>query len=184
MDFAISGGKGALESCKYLGVDIVVERDHDVEGLSQTYISQDDTTGDAGDQYIGLDRFGRVVDDLWFTLAAGIPSVSVTVSELQYTYDRDDNVHTETNIVDSDFDQTFTYDDLNQLTGFTQADDHSQSFDYDALGNFLEITTDGVEVDETANRQNEITSVSGSTTPAYDANGNMTTDQGPIPKMG
>ena len=45
------------------------------------------------------------------------------------------------------------------------------------LGNFLEITTDGVEVDETANKQNEITSVSGSTTPAYDANGNMTTDQ-------
>jgi RHS repeat-associated protein len=45
------------------------------------------------------------------------------------------------------------------------------------LGNWSSVTTDGTTQTRTANQQNEITSISGQTTPAYDANGNMTTDQ-------
>jgi RHS repeat-associated protein len=47
----------------------------------------------------------------------------------------------------------------------------------DALGNWSSVTTDGSTQTRTANQQNEITSISGQTTPGYDANGNMTTDQ-------
>lgn len=39
------------------------------------------------------------------------------------------------------------------------------------------MTTDGSTQNRTANQQNEITSISGQTTPGYDANGNTTTDQ-------
>jgi len=175
---SLSDTTGTLESYNYLGVDTVVERDHPEATLTQTYISQTGSTGDAGDQYTGLDRFGRVKDGYWFTVESGVPSIAVTISELQYTYDRDGNVLIENNLVDSDFDQTFSYDGLNQLTGFTQGSSHSQDFNYDALGNFDSVTTDGGSpVTRTANDQNEITSVSGATTPTYDAAGNMTGDQ-------
>ena len=39
------------------------------------------------------------------------------------------------------------------------------------------VTTDGTTQDRTSNAQNELTSVAGATTPAYDANGNLTTDE-------
>ena len=81
------------------------------------------------------------------------------------------------NLVNSSFDEAYTYDGLNQLTGFVR-DTHTQDWDYDALGNFDAVTVDGGTPEtRTANAQNEITSISGLTTPTYDANGNMTTDQ-------
>src|SRR5262249_61264754 len=43
--------------------------------------------------------------------------------------------------------------------------------------NWSSFTTNGATQTRTANAQNEITSISGLTTPAYDGNGNMTTDQ-------
>ena len=63
---SISDFTGTLESYKYLGLSTVVEQDHPETGVNLTYISQDDETGDAGDQYTGLDRFGRVVDQNWY----------------------------------------------------------------------------------------------------------------------
>lgn len=54
-----------LESYKYLGLDTVVERDHPQTNVNQTYIAQNGQTGDAGEQFVGLDRFGRVVNDNW-----------------------------------------------------------------------------------------------------------------------
>src|SRR5205823_4058776 len=85
------------------------------------------------------------------------------------------------------------YDPLGQLTGFargtlsdTNSDgvpdtvaspSHSQSWGLDALGNWSSVTTDGTTQTRTANQQNEITAISGQTTPTYDSNGNMTTDQ-------
>ena len=59
---SISDSSGTLESDLYLGLDTVVERDHPQTNVNQTYISQSGGTGDAGDKYIGLDRFGRVVN--------------------------------------------------------------------------------------------------------------------------
>jgi hypothetical protein len=56
---SISDSAGTLESYKYLGLSTVVERDHPQNGVNLTYISQTSSTGDAGDKYVGLDRFGR-----------------------------------------------------------------------------------------------------------------------------
>jgi hypothetical protein len=87
------------------------------------------------------------------------------------------------------FGELYTYDGLNQLatfqrgtlnstkTGLTGSATASQSWTPDALGNFTSITTNGTNQTRTANQQNEITSVSGATTPAYDAAGEMTTDE-------
>jgi len=57
-----------LESYSYLGLGTVVQRAHPqpTNGLDLTYIKQTgEANGDAGDQYTGLDRFGRVVDQRW-----------------------------------------------------------------------------------------------------------------------
>ena len=76
------------------------------------------------------------------------------------------------------FSQTFTYDPLNRLTANTLGGAASQSWTLDSQGNQSSVTTNGVTQTETANAQNQITSISGtSATPTYDANGNMTTDQ-------
>jgi hypothetical protein len=66
---SISDSTGTLESYLYLGLSTVVERDHPQTSVNQTYISQTGSTGDAGDKYIGLDRFGRVVDENWYDTA-------------------------------------------------------------------------------------------------------------------
>ena len=52
-----------------------------------------------------------------------------------------------------------------------------QSWNLDAQGNWSSYISNGSTQTRTANQQNELTSVSGLLTPAYDANGNMTTDQ-------
>ena len=53
----------------------------------------------------------------------------------------------------------------------------SQSWTLDSQGNWSSYTSNGTTQTETANAQNQITSISGSTTPTYDSNGNMITDQ-------
>jgi hypothetical protein len=57
----------------------VVQRAHPQTGIDLTYISQDGQTGDAGDKYTGLDRFGRVVDQVWLDTATG-----TATDEFQY----------------------------------------------------------------------------------------------------
>jgi hypothetical protein len=78
---------------------------------------------------------------------------------------------------------------LNQLSGFqrgtlnsgktaiTGTVARSQSFATDAVGNFTGVTTNGTTQSRTANAQNEVTGISGATTPTYDSNGNMTGDE-------
>jgi RHS repeat-associated protein len=61
--------------------------------------------------------------------------------------------------------------------GLTGSASRSQSWDFDALGNFDSQTTDGTAQTRGHNKQNEITSISGATTPTYDANGNLTRDE-------
>ncbi len=60
---SITDGATTLEAFSYLGLSIVVKRAHPQPGVDLTYIKQTgEPNGDAGDQYTGLDRFGRVVD--------------------------------------------------------------------------------------------------------------------------
>jgi hypothetical protein len=76
---SLSDSTGTLESYSYLGLGTVVVRSHPQPGIDQTLVG---TPGDAGDQYAGLDRFGRVVDQKWENT-----STSTATDEFQYAYD-------------------------------------------------------------------------------------------------
>lgn len=167
---SISDNTGVLEAYTYLGLANVVERAHPQTGVNLTYISPTGSTGDAGDQYTGLDRFGRVADQLWL-------NTNTATDEFQYTYDRDSNALTRNNLVNAAFNEQYTYDNNHQLTSFARADGESQPFTFDAVGNITSVTTDGSTQTRTSNAQNQLTSVASSTTPTYDQNGNLTTDE-------
>jgi hypothetical protein len=174
---------GTLEGYSYLGVGTVVIRSHPETGLDLTYVKQSgESNGDAGDEYTGLDRFGRVVDQRW--IDAG---VSTTTDRFQYGYNRDGNVLYRDNLVDAAFGEVYTYDGLNQVstfargtlngtkTGIAGTAAETESWDYDALGNWSGVDLNGTTQTRTTNAENEYTAVSSATTPGYDANGNLTT---------
>lgn len=181
---SISDGANTLESYQYLGYGSVVSRDHAQPGVNLSYIKlSTESVGDGGDQYTELDRFGRVIDQRWRT-AGGTDK-----DRFGSAYDRDSNRLYKENVISSANSELYSYDNLNQLTsyergtlngtktGLSGSASRSQSWDFDGLGNFDSQTTDGVAQTRNHNQQNEITSVSGATTPLYDANGNMTTDE-------
>jgi hypothetical protein len=88
--------------------------------------------------------------------------------------------------------ELYSYDDLDQLEGFqlgtltdTNADGRfdsvanllgEQSWNYDGLGNWNTVTTDGVAQNRSHNAQNEITVINGQQLLDYDKNGNLTAD--------
>ena len=123
--------------------------------------------GQVGDNQIGLDEFGRVIDQRWTT------SAGTAADRRQYGYDRDSNRLYADNLVSSSNSELYSYDGLNQLTSFqrgtlngdkdglTGSASRSQSWDFDALGNFDSQTTDGTAQTQRRNKQNEITSISG-----------------------
>jgi RHS repeat-associated protein len=179
---SLSDTSGTVESYDHLGLSTVVRRGHSQPGVDLTYIKQSgESNGDAGDQYTGLDRFGRVVDQRWIKTSTG-----AATDRFQYGYDRNGNRTYRDNLVNAAFGELYAYDNLYQLTSFdrgtlngaktglTGSASRRQDWDFDALGNWDSVTTDSSTQTRTANAQNEITSVSGATTPTYDANGNMT----------
>jgi RHS repeat-associated protein len=180
---SLSDSSGTLESYDYLGLSTVVRRSHPQPGLDLSYIKlAAEAVGDAGDQYTGIDRFGRVDDQRWVDLNG------VDVSRQRYGYDRDSNRLYREDVVHAASSEVYTYDQLNQLLSFDRgtlnaAKDgvegtptRSQEWALDALGNFTGVTTDGTTETRTHNLQNEVTGVGGATL-AFDANGNLTTDQ-------
>jgi RHS repeat-associated protein len=195
-DTALPDTSGTLETYSYLGLGTVVQRAHPQTNINLTYISQTGGTGDAGDKYVGLDRFGRVVDQNWYNT-----STHTSTDDFQYGYDRDSNALYRNNLVNTAFGELYHasgagngYDNLNQLSGFLRgvlsasggsgtpldtisSPSTTESWSPDALGNFTSITTNGSTQTRTANQQNEITAVSGLTTPTYDNNGNLTKDE-------
>jgi YD repeat-containing protein len=198
-------GAGSAESYTYLGLDTIVQRT-DGNGIALTYIKQSgESNGDAGDQYIGLDRFGRVVDQRY--IPTGSPSSPT--DRFQYAYDRDSNVLYKNNVVSTSFSELYhanssssgdnatAYDSINRLIGFRRGTlsasgnngsgvldtvgtlntlgNSQQSFTLDAVGNQTSITTDGTATTRTVDSQNQVTAV-GATSLGYDNNGNMATD--------
>jgi len=169
-----NGGTTTLESYQYLGLGTVVQRIENEANIALTYIGS--AGGDGGDIYRGLDRFGRVIDQKWVENASGS-----TLDEYSYTYDADSNVLTKDNIVaenasNSSFDQTYTYDNLNQLTSAYNGTNNSQSYTLDALGNITGQTNGtSSSVTSTFNAQNQLVSDGGATL-GFDADGNTTTD--------
>jgi RHS repeat-associated protein len=183
---SLSDTTGTLESYSYLGLDTVVIRSHPQPTIDLTYVKQSgESNGDAGDQYIGLDRFGRVIDQRWINT-----STSTATDRFRYGYDRDSNVLYASNLVNTSFSELYHangssngYDNLNQLVAFARGTlngtndtiswpSASETWSTDAAGNF----TSAAGTSEANNKQNEITTF-GSATLAYDGNGNLTTDQ-------
>ncbi len=168
VDGANSGDAGTvLEQYSYLGLNTIVQRNHPQTGINLTYLGSSGSIGAGGDQYVGLDQFGRVVNQNW------VNSSGATVDGYTYSYDANGNVTAKNNTLDSAYSQTFTYDQLNRLASSTQGGSAYQSWNLDSQGNWSSFTNQGSTQTETANAQNQITSISGSTTPTYDAAGNM-----------
>jgi RHS repeat-associated protein len=185
-----------LESYSYLGLDTVVECDHPQTGVNLTYIKQAGDTQantDGGDQYTGLDRFGRVIDQNWYNV-----NTRTSTDRFQYGYDRDSNPLYRNNLVNTAFGELYHAsgagngnDSLNQMTGFARGvlsasqqggvldtvanPSRTQGWGLDGLGNFSSVTTNGVVQSRTYNQQNEATAV-GSNNLTFDNNGNTTTD--------
>jgi RHS repeat-associated protein len=189
---SLSDTSGTLESYSYLGLSTVVKRAHPLptNGLDLTYITAGGS-GDAGDQYTGLDRFGRIVDQKWQQNTTPNPTIT---DEFKYGYDRDSNRLYRTNEVNHSFDELYHangssngYDNLNQLVAFARgtlnaghdtisSPSHSITWSLDALGNFSSTTTDGgTAVTNSFNKQNEETAA-GIANLTFDNNGNTTTD--------
>jgi YD repeat-containing protein len=186
---SLTDGSNTLESYSYLGLGTVVERNHPQSGVNLSYVKlTGEPDGDAGDQYAGLDRFGRVVDQRWRTTSAD-------VDRYQYGYDRDSNPLYRDNLVNPAFGELYHaagagngYDSLGQMTAFERGTlnttkdgvsgtaSRTQSWTLDALGNFASVTTDGTAQSRTHNQQNEVTGVGGSTL-TYDNDGSLTTDE-------
>jgi RHS repeat-associated protein len=194
-----------LEEYTYLGLDTVVQRAHPEPGINLTYIQQpgDTGTGDAGDQYTGLDRFGRVVDQRWVQAA----NPQTPTDRFQYGYDRDSRVNYKNNRVNSYFSELYHvsgagngYDGLNQLLSFSRGQltasiqngpldtvanpSRSQSWSLDTMGNSTNLATtfNGTTTPQSRNHnaQNQVTSVtvnSNTATLTFDSNGNTTTDE-------
>jgi RHS repeat-associated protein len=160
-----------LEAFKYLGMGTVIERSRPEVNINFSLLG---APGDGGDQYAGLDRFGRVIAHNWFD-----GSSSTIVDGYGYTYDRGSNRLTRSNTLNADFSETYTNDALGQLQNYVRGNSGSpsktQDWQFDALGNWTTVTTDGVAEAREANAQNELTDVGGAAL-TYSATGNLTTD--------
>ena len=188
-------GAGNVESYSYLGLSTIVQRNRP-NGVNLTYAKlSGESNGSAGDEYTGLDEFGRVIDQRWTT------STGTNVERYQYAYDADSNLMYKYNLSTgtnagnfSELYHTNTsgsgYDALNRLIDFQRGllDPNaqtmtvsgtagiSQDWTLDAVGNWSSFSTNGTPQSRTANQRNEYTAV-GSNTPTYDNNGNLTKDE-------
>jgi RHS repeat-associated protein len=198
---SMSDSSGNIESYSYLGLSTIVRKIR--PGSVLTYVMPSGgSVGDAGDMYTGLDRFGRVINQLWATSdtpGSGGDTLGTITDQFQYGYDRNSNVLYKNNIVHSADSELYhangvgestAYDSLNRLTGFRRGTlsasgsngttldtvttaSSTNSWSLDALGNST--STGGTS--RTFNSKNQFATYGGSSTITYDHDGNMTTDQ-------
>jgi RHS repeat-associated protein len=196
---AIKQGSVILAGYTYLGWNRIVNVSYSSQpGVALTYIKQSgESNGEAGDQYIGLDRFGRVVDQRWMKSSTG-----AALERIQYGFDRVGNRVWRQNLVrTTGQDEYYSYDGARQLVTLqrgTLRTDHSgingtpsweEDFNYDPTGNWHGLTTaykiivggttslDQNRSHSTANAISGITTNSGTawTVPVNDLNGNAST---------
>lgn len=189
------------EEYSYLGASTIVIRKRPQPNYDLSYFKlAAEPVADAGDQYTGLDRFGRIVDQRWIRT-----SNASHRDRFKYGYDRLHNPLYKENLINTAKSELFhlsgapsntSYDLLSRMTEhhigtlgagkdtITDTDPNTpdpvygaQIFSLDALGNWTTVTQDGTAQTRTHNSQNQITSVSGGAfTPTYDSNGNLTRD--------
>ena len=196
---ALKESTTTLVEYSYLGLSTFVRANYSSQpGVELTYIKQGaEGTGDAGDQYTGLDRFGRVYDQRWLVTSSG-----TAVDRFQYGFDRNSNrVFRDNLVASSGQDEYYSYDNLNQLSVLKRGDLNAgrtdisgtpvwqENFTFDPTGNwhgsssgYVTRTSGVIDLDQNRsnNPVNEITGFTTTTgtgwaTPAYNAAGNMTT---------
>jgi RHS repeat-associated protein len=202
-------GGAVLESYKYLGLGTIVERAQPGARVKLTYVQQAGdaaANGDGGDQYTGLDRFGRVIDQNWVrtSAAADGSAAGTSTARYQYGYDRDDEVVSRNDLVKPGLSELYQYDQLGRLTSYKRgvlsasapggpydtiaSPTMQQAWTLDAVGNwgaFSDVdAAAGTSTNTTrgfnAGNQAAAVAVDGvsSTAPTYDANGNTKTKDG------
>ena len=170
----------------YLGGGTIVVEDYVQPDVKLNYDS-----GTAG-EYAGFDRFGRVVDHLWYDYGA-----SADRDRFTYGYDRASSRSYRENTVASGKDEYYTYDDVNRLADFDRGDLNvnkdaisgtpvkEEDWGLDMTGNWTDFSqkTSGstdLNQDRTHNPVNEITGITETAgtawvDPVHDKAGNMTT---------
>ncbi|MFM7213877.1 MAG: RHS repeat-associated core domain-containing protein [Verrucomicrobiota bacterium] len=185
-----------LVDYSYLGKQQVVIGNYSGEpGVELTYYTSGGS-GDAGDQYTGLDRFGRIIDQRWRKT-----SDNTDRERVKYGYDRASNRQWRQNTVAvTGQDEYYTYDGLSQVktldrgtlngtfTGITGTPSWEEDWNYDPTGNWNGTSTGyltkasgttQLNQNRTHNVVNEITDITETTgtawpTPTFNAPGNMT----------
>jgi RHS repeat-associated protein len=185
----IKDGENTLVRYTYRGIKSTVRIEYIEPGIELTYIMQSgESPGDAGDQYTGLDRFGRIVDVRWLTTGT-----TNDVDRFQYGFDRAGNRTYRRNVLGSTagYDELYAYDGLYQLsdlqrgelnpgrTAITGTLAWEETITYDPTGNWPNYVTKvagSTTLDQTRthNKANEITATADPSVPlGYDRNGNM-----------
>jgi RHS repeat-associated protein len=186
---SLTDGGTTLESYSYLGPSTVVVRAHPQPGVDLTYVAASGT-GDAGDQYTGLDRFGRVLDVRWTKGASDL-------DRFVHTYDRNSNRLTRDVLATSGpttLDEAYNYDNLDRLTKTNRGTlasgtitdgnaTYTRNWTLDLVGNWNSLATDadgggaGSSSSEsrTHNGQNQVTAV-GASSMTFDSNGSLISD--------
>ena len=183
-----SGGSpgSSFADYTYLGGGTIVVEDYIQPDVKLNYDS-----GTAG-TYAGFDRFGRVVDHLWYDYGA-----SADRDRFTYGYDRASSRLYRENTVASGKDEYYSYDDVNRLTVFDRGDLNAnkdaisgtpakeEDWGLDMTGNwtdFMQKTSGSTDLnqDRTHNPVNEITGITETVgtawvDPVHDKAGNMTT---------
>jgi hypothetical protein len=186
-----SGSAGTdLEEYAYLGLSTIVSENRPEPGVELTYLQQsgDTLTSTAGgDQYTGLDQFGRVIDQNWIYTSDG-----TRADRFQYGYDADGNVLYKRNRTKASLSELYhldststgdnatAYDPLNRLVNFERGtlaasghngsgldkvstpsslDGQEVNWTMNSLGNFTSTVVDGSTGTSTFNSQNSLTSV-------------------------
>ena len=180
------GGSATYAQYTYLGANTVVGADRPAVpgGLSLSY-------GTAANGYDRLDKFGRVLDQVWAEIGANPDELD----HYRYTYDEVGNRLTRENVVAGNLqtpvhlDEKYAYDEVYRLLGTDrgeldeyrniQTPTFAQDWTLDGLGNWSAFNDDGTTQTRDTNTANEIESITTGGTPtslAYDAAGNLTND--------
>ncbi len=192
---ALKQSATVLVGYSYLGRnDIVIAGYSGQPGVELTYFTSGGS-GDAGDQYTGLDRFGRVIDQRWRKT-----SDNTDRERVKYGFDRVSNrIWRQNTVAGTGQDEFYTYDTLNQIktlkrgtltgtppTGIAGTPSWEEQFTYDPTGNWNGATTGyktlvsgstTLDQNRTHNKANEILTITGTPNwidPTHNAVGNMT----------
>ena len=189
-------GGDDLSTWRYLGLGTVVGQKYN-RAADTELTMQNGGTGDAGDPYTGLDRFGRLVETIWKSGSNELVHSRYGRNRVgRVEWRRDVKAHSFTPEVKTQ-DNYYRYDGLQQVTrhdrgdlvpssgpGYTSIDpitrQQEEIFTFDETGNWMTDynAASSLSQSRTQNAANEITAlaqVPSAVQPTYDLAGNMRT---------